>query len=163
MAHYYIAPLHITADQRGGTVYRTAPLFYHSRLNPSGVLAGGWAIKDFGKDVNHCLLATLNPIPPQHLTSDFLSFDGDLFQTADASEKETLGGFLKDAGVEDAWVKDGLSRREVIHRLCGMTLAMQEQKDAPDKWLIEPIEFSVGQLIPFNARGYEQAQLLKRD
>lgn len=155
--NFYLVPLEARRNYR-------APRYVKARWYEHG-LEGYWSLKDFGCNSPIGLIGT-----------DIALRQRDVFriQTTGAwtqKSRNDLTAYLKQAGIEGAWIAKANDWREGLHRIAGMTQVMQSANDDPytnatlqnpSKWLGRAVLFGPARLAPLDMRLYFAEQEARR-
>lgn len=149
MTKFYLLPI----DQKG--IHR-GPAYLEWRMNPGG-LRRRWSLKDFGNDVGIGLVATEGAITGDAL--EVTAVTGDLTR----QEHGNITNYLQRAGVDSTWIHTGVSHRETLQRLMGLTQMHQAGGLDPTAWLGRNVHCGFVTLAPVDHRVFVAEQARKAD
>lgn len=128
-AFWYLLPIETVGRYRG-------PRYLKWRFGSGD--AGRWSMKDFGPDCPLALVATEMKLPQW---PDVFTFPDTLTGDVGQTTLDRLTGHLRDAGIETGWLKGADSHRLSLHKVTGLTQAMQSGRDEAGDWLTKPVYF----------------------
>jgi len=156
MTQFYFVP--IVETNSNGIKYRDAA-FVQGRFNAG--LNIPYSFFDFGSKSKYGLLVC-----------DEIISDKDAYQVAidgalEQNKKNDLKSMLKKAGLDDVWAGEAQDSREAIHRILGLSQAMQSAEDDPkkpageadpSKWLGRFIHCGNTHFAPLDIAAFEAEQ-----
>jgi hypothetical protein len=156
MANFYLVP--IVKNTIDKIIYRD-PAFVKGRV--SSGLDTPYSFFDFGHKSDYGVLVCDSIITDK---------DAYLINTTGAivqNKKDDFKAVLKKAKLDDVWTSEGADWREVVHRLLGLSQAMQSAEDDPrkptgeddpSKWLGRFIHAGKVSFAPINMAAFEAEQ-----
>lgn len=141
---FYLLPIEQVGNYRG-------PKYLKWRFNPDG-LTGQWSLNDFG-EADIALIASEDEL----IKPDVI----ELGTTWSQKQRGAIASYLGNSGIESAWINGAADWREALHRIAGMTQAMQANDDKPDRWLGRPVYMGFTGLNPLDWTAFEQEQQAK--